>query len=1103
MATVRLGRQTWAALTDGSSTGAASPAGQPAALTFVLAGCDPLTSYGPIPAAALRAQLHEAFAASILLHGGRELAAAMDGGVVAVFASAGEAVAAAVDLRSAVAKAAQPVLVRSLRVAVHNADDHAARRRAERLYAIASGGQTLLSAAAAAAFGWAPLPGVVLLDRGMHRLRDLSSPIRVYELHLGEAAAQSSPLRSVDMVANNLPTQFTSFVGRHAELDAVKKLLRHERLVTLTGAGGSGKTRLCAQVAAETVELWMDGVWWVDLSAVTAPALVPESVSGAIGTLVDPTGCPLSSLESQLRNRRLLLCLDNCEQVLEGVARMVEALLRGCPEVVVLTTSREPLAVPGEAVWAVPPLGPQEAVSLFVERATHLQPQLAMNEASESAVRSMCVRLDGLPLALELAAAWIRTLTPEQIEAALDDRFALLVRGPRGVSARQQTLTASMDWSHDLLDEEDQVVFRRLSVFSGGFTLDAARATCAGDSTGRDGVLVAMGRLVDKSLVVAEVGDGGRRYRLLETIRQYAGGRLNEAGETSSTRDAHLNYFLDLAEAAEPELDRDKDAWRARLEVEHENLRAAVEWGLAAQDPTRGRRLAAALPWLWHLNRLGHEGLDLLQRAIGRAPEERTSLQAKLLTGIALVADTARPLDVEFNAAQRALEIATAIGERRLQCLSLQLSAVGMFYTDLEAGWDMAVEAQRLAEAVGDEFVVDASRALQGIILHLRDEHHRAQETLRTAADRLLRRGDRGIAATTVGFQASSALYSGKLAVARELAERAVEIAKPLGDYHRVGTAHSVLATVYGLSGQVEAGLELMEPVAHWVDSANNDVFIPGVGTTIGSLHLWRGDLKEAERWLRPEAWLTDRGADTHIAAQARSALAAVLRQMGRREEAGGILDGAMVLARRLGMPRVLADTLEQRAHLAADDPDRAAVLHHEALALRVDHGLRTFAVDSLDALAALAARAGRLADAVRMVAASDRTRRETGCPPRPVREAAHNEAIAKVRAAACRGEFAAARESGAGRTLDEVVALVRRSRGARRRPSTGWASLTPTELDVVRLTAEGLTNPEIGARLFMSRGTVKTHLAHVYAKLGVANRTELATLAGPRLTKD
>ncbi|HEX4700560.1 MAG TPA: LuxR family transcriptional regulator, partial [Pseudonocardiaceae bacterium] len=455
----------------------------------------------------------------------------------------------------------------------------------------------------------------------------------------------------------NLPTPLTSFIGRRAELDALADALGTARLVTVVGPGGCGKTRLAVAVADRVSDRWPDGVRWVDLAVTGDPAAVPELVASAVGVVVGSDAIP--SLGRQIDERRLLVCLDNCEHVLGPVADMAVELVRACPGVTLLATSREPLGIAGELVWRVPSLDGDDAVALFEERSAGA----AEPGPARDAVRTACVRLDGIPLAIELAAAWSGTLSAQEILRGLDDRFALLVRGPRGVAARHQTLAASMAWSHDLLDTADQVLFRRLGVCHGGCTLDTAVDVCGFDGLDRMAVLGGLRRLVDKSLVIADTRGTVARYRMLETVRQYAAGLLTSSTEAAAVRDRHLDTFLALTEAAAPLLNQDKDEWRAVIGAEQENLRAALDWGLALANPERGRRLAAGLPWLWHLNGHGHEGLTLLGRAIERGTTERTALQAKLLVGLALVADTTQPVGLEYDAAQTALAIATEVGD--------------------------------------------------------------------------------------------------------------------------------------------------------------------------------------------------------------------------------------------------------------------------------------------------------------------------------------------------------------------------------------------------------------------------------------------------------
>jgi predicted ATPase/DNA-binding CsgD family transcriptional regulator len=1046
--------------------------------------------------------------AAVTAHGGIRLERLGQGaGAVAVFASAAAAVAVARDVqRALMADTGQARSAGRLRIGIHtgeadartpNADGGSALRRGACLRDAAHGGQALLSSVTASLVADALPAGAWLADLGTHRLRDLSRPERIFELRDAEFTDEFPPLRSLDGLDNNLPLQVTSFVGRDRELRVVEELLGGERLVTLTGSGGCGKTRLAVQAAAGLADRWPGGVWWVDLAPVTDPARVAELVAAGTRVMVEPAGGALRALTVQLRDRRLLVCLDNCEHVLDASADLVDALLRSCPEVSVLATSREPLGVAGETVWRVPSMVEAEAVRLFGERANQVLPGFVVDDGNTDAVHTICQRLDGIPLAVELAAAWVRALTPAQIAAGLDDRFRLLAGGPRGVTARQQTLEASVEWSDHLLDDADRRLFRQLAVFSGGFTLDAAKAVCAGP--GDDDVLVPLGRLVDKSLVLAEQGDGQARYRLLETIRQYARDRLREAGEAAGCHDRHLDHFLALAEEAEPELYQpDQDTWLARLEAEHDNLRAALEWGLSAPDPQPGRRLAAALPRLWILYGHAHEGIEHLRRAIALSPDDRTILQARLLVGAAQLGAAAAEFELMVDAARRGLDIATAIGDDRTRARCLNVETYVYMYRDDATARRLCAEARSYAEAAGDEWGTDVSLVLEAIALTNGDRHEDARPILDTAVERCRRHGERLLLAFALGGQVYRALLTGDPAAARRLATEAVGLARPLAENFSVSTSN--LAWVVGLGGEIDAGLALMQPVVRAAQGADNAVDAPSMAVTLGKLHLWAGDLESARGWFERAARYGDPFVDNWFVARALPGLASACRRLGEPDLALGHLDRAVALCQKLDAPHPLAEALDETAVLAAaDDPEGAEGLHHEALVIRVGRGLRTFYVDSLDALAWRALCAESFAEATRLYAASDAGRDLMGYPRPPVDRPDHDAAVARLRGSLDDEHFAAAWSEGSALTLDEAVSYARRARTTRSRPSTGWASLTPTEVEVVRLATNGLTNPEIAARLFMSRNTVKSHLSHVYAKLGVTNRTELATVATAR----
>jgi predicted ATPase/DNA-binding CsgD family transcriptional regulator len=442
---------------------------------------------------------------------------------------------------------------------------------------------------------------------------------------------------------NNLPIQLTSFVGRMREIAEVARLLSATRLLTLTGAGGSGKTRLALEVAAQALEAFPDGVWVAELASLSDPALVVQAVTTAVG-LRDESGRPLvSTLVDYLRPRRVLLVLDNCEHLIDACAHLTEALLRSCPDMRILATSRQALGIPGETAWRVPSLSlpdpvrlpstdrltTYEAVRLFSARATAAAPGFVLTDSNAPAVVRLCHRLDGMPLAIELAAARVRALTPEQIASRLDDRFRLLTGGGRTVLPRHQTLRATMDWSYDLLSERERTLLRRLSVFAGGCTLEAVEAVCAGGDVTPTDVLDLLTQLSDRSLVTVEMREGEARYRLLETVREYGRMQLREAGEAEETQRHHCQWYVALVERAEPELrGPNQIAWLDRLEENRDNLRAAFEWSRTDMSGIAvGLRLAAALRDFWDIRGPIAEGRawldDMLSLYEGAIPAMR------------------------------------------------------------------------------------------------------------------------------------------------------------------------------------------------------------------------------------------------------------------------------------------------------------------------------------------------------------------------------------------------------------------------------------------------------------------------------------------------
>lgn len=599
--------------------------------------------------------------------------------------------------------------------------------RVARLLAAGHGGQILLSRAAYEALKDALPTSVTVVALGTHRLRDLIQPEHLFQVAAPELPTDFPPLRSLEAFAHNLPIQLTSFIGREALMLNLKRLLlpasgvEPHRLITLTGVGGTGKSRLSLQVAAEVLDAFPDGAWLVELAQLSDPALVPKEVAAMLGVREEGTIPLIKTLVDALRPRKLLLLLDNCEHLIETCAQLAESILLACPHIHILASSREPLGIAGELPFAVPSLSLPasselppleqlahfEAVRLFVERAAAVEPRFALTEANAPLVTQICQRLDGIPLAIELAAARVRVLSVEQIARRLDDRFRLLTGGSRTALPRQQTLRALIDWSYDMLPPAEAMLLRRLSLFAGGWTLEAAERVCLGKGLEEYEILDGLTHLVNKSLVVVERGEGEVRYRLLETIRQYARERLLEAYEAEPIRDRHLGFFLHWAEQAEAELwHADQRLWLDRLEAEHDNLAAALEWSLVTEGGVQaGLRLAVALGQFWSVRGYWTEGSEWVRRLLSAdgagAP---TVARAKALNLAGATARSQGNMGVAEEWFKQSLALSQAIGYE--QGVAQALGDLGAALTrgnDTATTWELMQEGLERFRALGDK----------------------------------------------------------------------------------------------------------------------------------------------------------------------------------------------------------------------------------------------------------------------------------------------------------------------------------------------------------------------------------------------------------------
>jgi predicted ATPase/DNA-binding winged helix-turn-helix (wHTH) protein len=540
------------------------------------------------------------------------------------------------------------------------------------------------------------------------------------------------PAKAVEKPRNNLPVQLTSFVGRSNAIDEIRRLLSANRLLTLVGLGGAGKTRLAINVGAQMLDEFADGVWLAELANLSDPALVPQAVASALGIAEQPGRSITDTLRSYLPSRALLLILDNCEHVLAACSEVAKLCLASSPSIRILATSRENLGITGELVFRVPPLtmpkgdqalSPQallefEAPRLFLERAVTQQREFQASEINMREIARICHRLDGLPLAIELAAAQVKVLSVSQIGHRLDDQIRLLNGRNRSEPQRHQTLQAVIDWSYQLLTETERAMLRRLSVFAGGWTLEAAEAVCTGNGVDKDDVLDLMARLVDKSLVVAQTQGSEARYFLLETVRHFGQMKLRECGEADATQREHLHYFMLIAEQAEVLLrGAQVAAWAQRIETENDNTRAALQWALGAGDAGAGLRLAASLAFFWRIRGHVNEGSRWLADLMSRTPDGVYFSRAKAYFAAGLLAWWKGANAQATELIGKGLSIFRALGDKWWIARSLQGIAFHSFARgEYERAASLAEEALTLAQELDDKYVAGYSLVLKAIL---------------------------------------------------------------------------------------------------------------------------------------------------------------------------------------------------------------------------------------------------------------------------------------------------------------------------------------------------------------------------------------------------
>jgi predicted ATPase/DNA-binding CsgD family transcriptional regulator len=937
---------------------------------------------------------------------------------------------------------------------------------------------------------------VWLTDLGSYPLRGVPRPERVVQLCHPDLRNEFPPLRVRSVVAShNLPAQLTSFVGRQAEIAELHQIVKGNRLVTLTGAGGAGKTRLAVEVASQLTTEFSDGVWYVDLAPITNPAVVPVTTARTLGLPDQPGRSTMDLLLRFFDEKKILLLLDNCEHLLDACGAMVVELLGACPQLTIAATSREPLGLPGELSWRVPSLSvADEAIELFVDRARRARGEFVVSEDNSALVGEICRRLDGMPLAIELAAARVRALSLQQIVDSLHDRFRLLTGGARTAVRRQQTLRASVDWSHALLTEPEQALFRRLAVFAGGFDLDAAQAVGASSEVEGYQLLDQLSLLVDKSLVVAfetsTDSGAGMRYRLLETVRQYVQEKLGESGEADQVRTRHRDYYAGTAAALESHGHAGDERLLNWAKTEIDNLRTAFAWSRENSDPETALRLISSLRPLWLRGGRVREALSCLDAIL--ADEDQVAIAPAVWADAVghqsiLAAWAGTP--PELSRAQEALAIGRQLDDPVLIAQTLIACGMLAFY-DAEAAQQYFAEAIDLVRTSGDEWSLCQIFSHQATVSFMVGEPiptAAAAQKGRDLADAL---GDRFFSRNNRAWVGSALTMQGDLTRASDLVRVLTDEAEADEEPTMTIFGHLCHGTVLAFQGRAAAAHAAAQSALSAAEAMG--AYEDNVYSLFAHAALARGDATAAK--LAAEEALRHTFPLREMFTKSFNPMAEAELACGDLAAARRSADDTVALVP--GWFQLSALTVRAFVAIAQGEPEQAERDAHDALvvAARTQGYMRV--ADTLECLARLAADDGSHPYAARLLGAADGIRQRMGHARFPMYQAGYDATITAVREALGQDDFDAAWTEGAALSVEEAIAYAQRGRGERKRPTSGWGSLTPMENDVVRLVAEGLGNKEIGARLFISPRTVQTHLTHVYAKLGIASRVQLVQLS-------
>ena len=874
-------------------------------------------------------------------------------------------------------------------------------------------------------------------DLGERRLKDVIEPIRLYQVLSKGLREEFPPLKTLDARPNNLPIQLTSFIGREKEIKDVKDNLKQNRLLTLTGTGGAGKSRLALQTAADVIDEYENGVWFAELAAVSDPEFLTAAINNSLGIKEEPKKTPEETLVDHLKDKEILIILDNCEHLINACADLTERLLSSCPKLKIIATSREALNCSGEQIFKIPALThpdpnsgdtPEqltqyESVRLFIERALSVNPKFRVTNENAPALAGVCSRLDGIPLAIELAAARTKILSVEKIHERLDDRFSLLTGGKRTALPRQQTLRALIDWSYDLLAEEERILWSRLSVFSGGCTLEAAEEICSDESIERHEILDLLSQLTEKSVIIYD--ESKERYRMLESIKQYGIEKLPNKDEIFLR---HLNFFLEISQKAEPNM-RTKNAkiWLGIIEADHNNFLSAIDWSANNNNSEKGGHVAVGLGEFW--GTAGHysTGIRLIENILKTSGNLDKSVKSKLLALIGSLKMDQGDYEQAKKYTEESLDIRKEVGDNYGIVVSVNnLGCISFHQGDYDRAKKYFGESLAINKEIGDKKVIAASMANLGNISYYQGDYEQAKEYYKDCLAISKEIGDKKLISISFNSLGSISYVLGDSEQAKEYYEESLSIRKEFGD--RKGMADSInnLGYIANYQGDYEQARKYFNESMDISKEIGNKTGIATSMDNMGNTSYTLGDYEQAEKYYKECLSIYESIGDRKGMADSMNNLGGVIYAQGDNEQAKTYFEESLAIKKEFGDRKGMADSMNNLGRLARHRGDyiQARKYHEGSLVFKKEIGDKPGIANTLIYLARLFELNKEYFNSVKLLYAAEHTLKSMGIVFDVNAEKEKNELTARLTELLSDAEFEKYREDGEKLTLEEACQL-------------------------------------------------------------------------------